>query len=84
MSKFLCCFNWKVYAGLGAVAVGGQTAAQIRGQLPSRRGRRPNPSRRQPTVQAFGDEFIAAVATSDPPKEGLLRSLKRAMWRRGQ
>lgn len=22
MSRFLCCFNWKVYAGLGAVALG--------------------------------------------------------------
>ncbi|HEX4627587.1 MAG TPA: serine/threonine-protein kinase [Gemmatimonadales bacterium] len=46
------------------------------------RGLERDPTRRQPTVQAFADAFSAGRATADPPPTGLLDALKRAVRRR--
>jgi serine/threonine protein kinase len=46
------------------------------------RGLERDPGRRQPTVQAFANEFTAGLAASAPPKPSLLHALKRAVWRK--
>jgi len=48
------------------------------------RGLERDPSMRQPTVQAFADEFAAGLAASDPPKVSFLSTVKRAFWPKGQ
>ncbi|HET7296451.1 MAG TPA: serine/threonine-protein kinase [Gemmatimonadales bacterium] len=46
------------------------------------RGLERDPGRRQPTVDAFADEFAAGLAAGDAPKGSLLNTLKRAVWRK--
>jgi len=46
------------------------------------RGLERDPGRRQPTVQAFADDFTSGLAGADAPGTGLLEALKRAVRRK--